>query len=108
MTYSKELEQYLTEEPKARERCNKDRAIVNILVYKHGLVDIDRVKLTNFVKDYASLDREWRRLLAEKPALRGTDYDDGKKLEQEYILNAGYEVGYHRRKKLLINKIQND
>lgn len=88
---------YLDEEPRARERKLKDRAIVNVLL-KHykDLKGIEKEILIDVCRAYANYDRAWRQILSETPRLRGTDYDvNGSKnmLEQEKMLDLGYEVG---------------
>jgi hypothetical protein len=102
MNQRKELTEYLQSEPRARERTNKDRAIVNLLVaHNPTLKTIDKNVLVDLVKDHNSMDRMWRKILEERPDLRGADYWDKEILEQKKILNLGYEVGYSRDKKLL-------
>ena len=101
MTLTQELEIYLRDEPRARERSNKDIVFVNLLRYKLGLIDIDKKKLVDLVKLSRTLDRCWRKLLEENPAYRGNDYNQKDILEQKKELELGYEVGYHQDKKLL-------
>ena len=94
------IEKYLEEEPKARERSNKDRAIVNVLLtdakyfplqvlVKEG--KIDRSLLTRFVQDNNSMDRAWRKILEERPELRGSDYEEKAEKEHDTRLNLGYK-----------------
>ena len=81
--------------PKARERKMKDKAIVHMLVERYGFQEGVPVKeLVNFVQDYATYDRAWRKILFENPGLRGTDYEDKERLEQERMIDLGYEPGY--------------
>lgn len=94
------IEKYLEQEPRARERSNKDRAIVNVLLtdakymplaimVKKG--EITRDMLTRFVQDNNSMDRAWRKILEERPELRGSDYENKAELEHETRLNLGYK-----------------
>lgn len=87
-----ELKTYLENEPRARERRNKDRAIVNLLL-KHypSLASVKKEILVEFVKDHNTLDRSWRQLLQEYPRLRGSDYDQKEVLVQQKRIELGYE-----------------
>lgn len=94
------IEKYLEEEPKARERSNKDRAIVNTLLrdlkYFPIAVQVEKKEITRdllvrLVQDYNSMDRAWRKVLEERPELRGTDYGDKDALEEDTMLNLGYK-----------------
>ena len=93
--------QYLEKQPLFRERKNKDRGIVNILISRHyklgeairtGVVSKEFV--TEMVQEYASMDRAWRQALEHDPNLRGKDYDEKVRLEQEAELRLGYGPGY--------------
>ena len=92
------VEDYLREEPKFRERKNKDRGIVNLLVNRYGLHPViqsglmTKEKITTIVEDYASMDRAWRKCLEENSALRGSDYDDKDELERKKMSELGYAV----------------
>lgn len=82
----KAIENYLEVQPLARERKNKDRAIVNTLLPRFVMLQsIDKDTLVRFVQDYNSTDRAWRKVLEERPELRGSDYDDKDCLEEETI-----------------------
>lgn len=88
---------YLKIQPLARERKNKDRACINLLVKSYpSLAEINPKILVSFVQDYGSMDRYWRQILLEQPELRGSDYDDKKILSQEKVLELGYEVGIRK------------
>jgi hypothetical protein len=54
--------------------------------------------------DAASYDRQWRKLLAENESLRGSDYGDKKVLEDEKMVELGYQPGIEQTNKL-INKL---
>lgn len=92
---------YLKREPKARERRFKDRAIVNLLSKQYGwlmrlIAETPAIKesVVRLVQDYASYDRAWRKLLAdeENKHLRGSDYGDKVKYEQEKLVELGYDA----------------
>lgn len=92
-----EVEQYLQDQPLARERANKDRGIVNILLARFPLIaklvkedTLDKKMLTQFVQQYNSMDRAWRKILEERPELRGKDYGQKDALEQEMQAELGY------------------
>lgn len=79
----------LKQEPKARERKNKHRAVGNVVIEKFGL-EIDKSKMADVVGEILSLDREWRKILEENPELRGQDYEEGKLLAKKKQLELGY------------------
>jgi hypothetical protein len=85
----KELHKYLIDQPLARERKNKDKAIANILIQKHKLT-IDRDLLATVLKEFNSLDREWRQILEKNEDLRGKDYWDKEKLINIKRKGLGY------------------
>ena len=96
------LETYLETYPQARLRSNKDSAMVNLLMKKYPvLTTIEKKTLVEMVKDYNSMDRQWRKILEDRPELRGSDYDDKERLEQKKQVELGYEVGFTRDKKTL-------
>ena len=80
MSLKNKVIEYLKEEPLARERKNKDRAIVNLLLKHYQcLTPIRKEILIEVVRDYNAMDRYWRDTLANTPSLRGSDYEDKKK-----------------------------
>ena len=85
-----ELHQYLIDNPQARERCNKDRAIVNILLKRYDLVDIKEI--VRFAREHNSMDREWRDILLKNKELRGIDYALKKKLVTAKLKELDYWV----------------
>lgn len=88
-----QLQKYLEMQPLARERKNKDRGIVNVLLNKYPeLLFIEKESLVKFVKDYNSMDRSWRQILSETPSLRGSDYNDKDLLEEEKLVELGYKT----------------
>jgi len=86
-----ELHQYLIDNPKARERCNKDRAAVNILLKRYKIQG-DIKEIVRFAREHNSMDREWRDLLLKNPHLRGNDYFHKKKLVNIALRQLGYWV----------------
>lgn len=95
----KYLEHYLEDEPKARERKNKNRALANAVIRIHGL-EVTKEKMTEVVSAILHGDRMWRKILEERPELRGSDYGDKEILEQEKQIELGYEPGANRKLKL--------
>lgn len=97
-----EVVDYLKSEPQFRERSNKDRGIVNLLMRRYpslkGVIQNGGMKkevVTAIVQDYASMDRAWRKCLEEEPALRGSDYGDKERLEGEALEELGYPSTKH-------------
>ena len=92
------IKDYLESEPRFRERVNKDRGIVNLLLRHQSLkmppepTFLTKELLITICQDYASLDRFWRMLLMECPELRGSDYDSKDKMESEHLVNLGYHA----------------
>lgn len=89
------LEKYLEQEPKARERKNKNRAIGNLLIENYHLT-ISKETMQEIVAETLSMDRKWRKTLEDRPELRGTDYDEKEVLAQRKELELGYEPQIHR------------
>ena len=89
--------QYLKDEPRFRERHNKDRGIVNLLQSKyHTILDVPKETLIAFIQDANSMDRYWRKLTGENPELRGKDYNTKKIVSQRKQIELGYEVRYYQ------------
>lgn len=92
------VEDYLDEQPLFRERKNKDRGIVNLLINRYGLQpaiargEITKDRIVAMVQDYASMDRAWRKALAENPKWRGKDYDEKDELEAQKMSELGYNT----------------
>lgn len=84
------LENYLEVQPKARERSNKYRTIANMLITMYQL-DIPKETLTKIVDDSISLDRLFRKVLEDRPDLRGNDYSEKDKLEEQALIKLGYK-----------------
>lgn len=92
---AKRVYDYLVDQPLFRERKNKDRGLVNLLVERYPtLKDVPKEHVIAAVQDYASMDRAWRQILsrATNAHLRGKDYDDKDELEREKQRELGYNV----------------
>ena len=93
------VEDYLQDQPLFRERKNKDRGIVNLLINRYGLHhaiergEITKTRLVALVQDFSTMDRAWRKTLEEKAHLRGSDYDEKDELENKAMHGLGYNVG---------------
>lgn len=93
---------YLESEPRFRERENKNRGIVNLLLKKYPqFAGLKKETLISFTKDASSYDRAWRRCLELNEGLRGSDYNKKTMLQQKKILELGYQPGIKRDIKLL-------
>lgn len=92
------VKSYLEEQPLFRERKNKDRGIVNLLINRYGLQhaiergEITKDRIVSLVQDYATMDRQWRKTLEEYPEMRGNDYDEKDQLEYAKMAELGYNV----------------
>lgn len=98
-TIYKTIYQFLQENEWARERRNKDKAIVEMLSVKYPNIQTETQKV-NFVKDFTSYDRIWRLILSENPVIRGKDYLTKDAMEQAFEMSVGYEPRFHQNKKL--------
>lgn len=89
----KAVHQYLVDEPRFRERSNRERGIVNLLIKKYPvLAEVPKDVMIKAVHDFSSMDRSWRKILEETPKLRGTDYGDKESLEKLYQAELGYKI----------------
>ena len=91
--------EYLENEPKFRERKNKDRGMVNLLAKRYNALGnaikdglIGKETVIAIIQDYASMDRAWRQALEKNPRLRGADYDQKEELENKKMEELGYNV----------------
>lgn len=90
------VENFLEVQPKFRERKNKDRGMAYLLQKRYtSLVGISKEVLTAAVQDYNSMDRLWRKILEERPELRGSDYDEKDHLEEKTLEELGYRKPAH-------------
>lgn len=89
-----EIKAQLEKSPRGRERKNKNAFIAWILEKKYmPSMGLNLKQLENVIVDAGSYDRAWRKVLQEEPHLRGTDYGDKEVLEQEKMLELGYQPG---------------
>lgn len=102
MTLKNLVLQYLEKEPLFRERRNKDKGVVSLLMRRYPPLAeaiekgvITKNIVTEIVQDYASMDRAWRQTLEHDPALRGSDYYDKVVLEQAKQIELGYRPGHN-------------
>ena len=93
MNIYEEMARLLASDPRCRERRNKDRAIRTLLcAHFPALKTVDKEVLVETLGAYNSYDRAWRKVLEEKPLLRGTDYYEKGKLEQRKQMELGYPI----------------
>lgn len=106
---------YLKNEPRFRERKNKNRGLVNLLMDMHpslrqavqsGVMQKDTI--VAIVQEYSTMDRHWRQTLELNADLRGSDYNDKKLLEQEKQVELRYQPGYHEANKQLAEKVEEE
>lgn len=91
----KEIENYLREDARFRERKNKNKGIANLVSKKYGIV-IPQDKRDVIIADILGADRYWRLLLSEYKELRGSDYGTKDILEQKKEIELGYSPGYQK------------
>lgn len=96
-----EIKNYCEKEPKARERRNRDRAMVNLLLKKYPEMLPLKDKIINICHDFESYSRIWRKVLEECPELRGKDYETKREMVEKHQIELGYENNYHQNQKLL-------
>lgn len=110
MKIKNEVKTLLKNQPLARERHYRARAVWAILFKRHGYDTINKQVFCELFAEIASIDRWIRKVQEEDETLRGDDYGDKKILEQEKMLELGYEVGYYNDMKRLnaIKRNQNE
>ncbi len=90
------LRKYLQDEPRARERVNKVRAICNLLQRNHPVLQtISPEVIVEIIDETIAYERYWRKILLDNPELRGKDYQTKKEVVQKYQIGLGYESGAH-------------
>ena len=102
MTLKEEVRQYLLDEPRARERRNRQKAIANILIARHG-IPTSKESLIVHLEESESINRYIRMVQQEEPATRGNDYETKDAVEQKKIIDLGYSMGFHEDIKKLNN-----
>lgn len=103
MKICSQIKQKLEDSESFRERRFRAPFIVEMVLEKHGksgVMFIDKNFLQDFAEDYATYIRNWQLVLKENEDLRGEDYDDKDIVEQEKILELGFEVGYNEKIKI--------
>lgn len=99
MTLKKKVLEFLQKYPSGRERKNRARAIWYLL----GKDDL--LSKEEFIKDAFSEIQSINRLILwhqqHNPELRGSDYNDKQKLEEETMLDLGYQPGHNYYNKKL-------
>lgn len=87
------IEMHLRENKEFRERKNKDRGMIDLMLGVNlvSVADSLRQQMFATIKCYASMDRSWRQLLQNNPELRGKDYN----MKDELELKAQGELGYN-------------
>ena len=80
-----------------RERKNRMGIIAKMLIEKYHInAESSRVKA--IIEDANSMDRYWRKILAEHKELRGIDYDPEESskriLEEKKMIELGYETNH--------------
>jgi hypothetical protein len=88
-----QMKDLLEEDPRARERRNKDRAIRVLLMRRHPeLKEVRKEVLLAALREYQSYNRAWRKTTQENEHLRGKDYHQKFKLEDQKQAELGYNV----------------
>lgn len=78
-----------------RERRNRMLVIAEILIEKYHInTEPSRVKA--IIEDANSYDRYWRKILAERKDLQGTDYLTKREVEEKKMLELGYESNFRQ------------
>lgn len=98
-----QVTEYLKQQPEFRERKNKGKWIAAICLKKYGVELTPKLKdqLADLFVDMMNADRYWRMATAEHPELRGSDWQTGANVEQQYELGLGYSPNYENDKKAL-------
>jgi len=98
-----EIKKYLEKSPNARERKNKNKFIAWLLFNKYNLKQevMTQDLLEEIILKASDYDRFWRMNLRDNPSLRGKDYEDKVKVEQQKMMELGYESGYYKYEKTI-------
>lgn len=92
MKISKEVIKYIKDEPRFRERKNKNRGLANILLRLHPIIkDVKPEIFAYIIGEVLTMDRTWRKFLAENPDYRGKDYGDRERLMEKAMVELGYK-----------------
>lgn len=91
MTNYELVKSLLEEQPRGRERANKNKAIAYLIRKKYQqLFQIDNNLVADIIAEASSLDRAWRQVLQENENLRGSDYAQKDELEELKQQELGY------------------
>ncbi len=92
INFRKTIENKLETDEKFRERRGKDKGLVQLLSAKYPMIlmfaqqnGVSIESMIAMFQDYSSMDRIWRKVLEERPEIRGKDYGDKSQLEYEVI-----------------------
>ena len=94
MSHFDEIKSKLQLYPLVRERKNKNVFIARLLLNKFSSrlqTGIDEKLMEDIIVTGASYDRNFRQVLQECPELRGSDYSDKQSLEEDKMLQLGYQ-----------------
>lgn len=110
-TLKSKVRNYLKNELRFRERKNKYKGLVNLLIIDHPfLASIiehygndarGKERAIDLFIEFMTMNRWWNKLLRDNEELRGKDYNDKKILEQEKQIELGYTSGYYQDLKRL-------
>ncbi len=102
MTLKEQVKELLVNQPLARERRNRARAVWKILEIRHACTEIGKDKfLDPYFTEIQTINRLILNIQQYEPDLRGKDYADKKILEQEKMLELGYSPGHFQDVKKL-------
>jgi len=108
MTIQEEVIHYLENNPKFRERKYRGSLLMNLALkslslggkYSNG-EKLTTEEMCQFAVKFDSYRHAWGDVTRECPELRGNDYADGERLEQEKLMEMGYRPNYHQDVKKL-------
>jgi Zn-dependent M32 family carboxypeptidase len=85
------VKNYLEEEPRARERKNKNRGLAHLLKRRYPSIShLPNQYIEDIVHDTLVMDRAWRKILEDNENLRGKDYAEKDILEDEVQIDLEY------------------
>lgn len=102
MTTNEIVKDKLEKFPIFRERSKRGIYLSKLALRATGLETktepLTLEELTEFAIKFATYERAWRDVLADKENahLRGSDYDKGEILSQERQIALGYSAGYYQ------------
>jgi hypothetical protein len=84
---------YLKETPLARERVNKYKAITHLVQRRYDNASkIPKEELVHWIKLAIKYDRDLRHITKTYIHLRGSDYNNKKKLTNRALTEYGYKI----------------